>query len=272
MHWLTLNRLLRAERGMQKADLYGQIAAIHKAQAVIEFDLQGHVLMANQNFLDTMGYSLDEVLGQHHRMFIRPEERDSAPMPSSGTKLGQGAYDAGRYRRLRKDGSDIWLQATHSPICDKRGRPLKVIKYATDVSEQQQRQADFEGQLAAIRKSGDHRIRAGRRARYCAPMSCSRMPWATRADEVVGRHHSMFVTPERRARAAYQEFWRKLREGRHDAGQYLRIGKGGRQVWIEASYNPILDAEGRPFKVVKYATDITKRFTAARAAGHGAGA
>ena len=152
MHWLTLNRLLRAERGMQKADLYGQIAAIHKAQAVIEFDLQGHVLMANQNFLDTMGYSLDEVLGQHHRMFIRPEERDSAAYAEFWEKLGQGAYDAGRYRRVRKDGSDVWLQATYSPICDKRGRPLKVIKYATDVSEQQQRQADFEGQLAAISK------------------------------------------------------------------------------------------------------------------------
>ena len=152
MHWLTLNRLLRAERGMQKADLYGQIAAIHKAQAVIEFDLQGHVLMANQNFLDTMGYSLDEVLGQHHRMFIRPEERDSAAYAEFWDKLGQGAYDSGRYRRVRKDGTDIWLQATYSPICDKRGRPLKVIKYATDVSEQQQRQADFEGQLAAISK------------------------------------------------------------------------------------------------------------------------
>ncbi|MFG0233082.1 methyl-accepting chemotaxis protein [Achromobacter sp. 413638] len=263
MHWLTLNRLLRAERGMQKADLYGQIAAIHKAQAVIEFDLQGHVLMANQNFLDTMGYSLDEVLGQHHRMFIRPEERDSAAYAEFWDKLGQGAYDSGRYRRVRKDGTDIWLQATYSPICDKRGRPLKVIKYATDVSEQQQRQADFEGQLAAISKvQAIIEFELDGTILRANELFLDAMGY--RADEVVGRHHSMFVTPEEARGAAYQEFWRKLREGRHDAGQYLRIGKGGRQVWIEASYNPILDAEGRPFKVVKYATDITKRFTAAQ--------
>ncbi|WP_431194565.1 PAS domain-containing protein [Achromobacter insuavis] len=112
MQWLTLKRLLRGERGMQKADLYGQIAAIHKAQAVIEFDLEGHVLMANQNFLDTMGYELDEVLGQHHRMFVVPEDRESAEYLAFWDKLGQGAHDAGRYRRIRRDGSDVWLQAS----------------------------------------------------------------------------------------------------------------------------------------------------------------
>ncbi|MFY2845232.1 PAS domain S-box protein, partial [Achromobacter ruhlandii] len=109
MQWLTLKRLLRAERGMQKADLYGQIAAIHKAQAVIEFDLEGHVLMANQNFLDTMGYELDEVLGQHHRMFVVPDERESAEYLAFWDRLGQGAHDAGRYRRIRRDGGDVWL-------------------------------------------------------------------------------------------------------------------------------------------------------------------
>ena len=203
MHWLTLNRLLRAERGMQKADLYGQIAAIHKAQAVIEFDLQGHVLMANQNFLDTMGYSLDEVLGQHHRMFIRPEERDSAAYAEFWDKLGQGAYDSGRYRRVRKDGTDIWLQATYSPICDKRGRPLKVIKYATDVSEQQQRQADFEGQLAAISKvQAIIEFELDGTILRANELFLDAMGY--RADEVVGRHHSMFVTPEEARGAAYQ--------------------------------------------------------------------
>ena len=196
-------------------------------------------------------------------MFIRPEERDSAAYAEFWDKLGQGAYDSGRYRRVRKDGTDIWLQATYSPICDKRGRPLKVIKYATDVSEQQQRQADFEGQLAAISKvQAIIEFELDGTILRANELFLDAMGY--RADEVVGRHHSMFVTPEEARGAAYQEFWRKLREGRHDAGQYLRIGKGGRQVWIEASYNPILDAEGRPFKVVKYATDITKRFTAAQ--------
>ncbi|NMK47453.1 methyl-accepting chemotaxis protein [Achromobacter sp. Bel] len=263
MQWITLSRLFRAERGMQKADLYGQLSAIHKAQAVIEFDLEGHVLMANQNFLDTMGYSLDEVQGQHHRMFIDPDERESAEYLAFWQKLGQGAYDAGRYRRVRRDGRDVWLQASYNPIFDKRGRPMKVVKYATDITDQQQRQADTEGQLAAISKV-QAIIEFELDGTIIRANDLFLNAVGYHASEVEGRHHSMFVRPEEARTAAYQEFWRKLRSGQHDTGQYLRIGKGGRQVWIEASYNPIFDAEGRPFKVVKYATDITKRFTAAQ--------
>ncbi|PQZ67539.1 histidine kinase [Achromobacter sp. MYb9] len=263
MQWTTLNRLFRGERGMQKADLYGQISAIHRAQAVIEFDLEGHVLMANQNFLDTMGYSLDEVLGQHHRMFIDPDERESAEYLAFWQKLGQGAYDAGRYRRVCRDGRDVWLQASYNPIFDKRGRPVKVVKYATDITDQQQRQADTEGQLAAISKV-QAIIEFELDGTIIRANDLFLNAVGYHASEVEGRHHSMFVRPEEARTAAYQEFWRKLRSGQHDTGQYLRIGKGGRQVWIEASYNPIFDAEGRPFKVVKYATDITKRFTAAQ--------
>jgi len=263
MQWITLNRLFRGERGMKKADLYGQISAIHRAQAVIEFDLEGHVLMANQNFLDTMGYSLDEVLGQHHRMFIDPDERESSEYLAFWQKLGQGAYDAGRYRRVCRDGRDVWLQASYNPIFDKRGRPVKVVKYATDITDQQQRQADTEGQLAAISKV-QAIIEFELDGTIIRANDLFLNAVGYHASEVEGRHHSMFVRPEEARTAAYQEFWRKLRSGQHDTGQYLRIGKGGRQVWIEASYNPIFDAEGRPFKVVKYATDITKRFTAAQ--------
>jgi methyl-accepting chemotaxis protein len=263
MQWTTFSRLFRGNRGMRKADLYGQISAIHKAQAVIEFDLQGHVLMANQNFLDTMGYSLDEVLGQHHAMFIDPAERESAEYAAFWHKLGQGAYDAGRYRRVRKDGSDVWLQASYNPIFDKRGRPLKVVKYATDITDQQHRQADTEGQLAAISKV-QAIIEFELDGTIIRANELFLKTVGYQASEVEGRHHSMFVRPEEARGAAYKEFWRKLRAGEYDTGQYLRIGKNGRQVWIEASYNPIFDAEGRPFKVVKFATDITTRFTAAQ--------
>ncbi|AZS80934.1 methyl-accepting chemotaxis protein [Achromobacter spanius] len=263
MQWITLSRLFRRNRGMQKADLHGQISAIHKAQAVIEFDLQGHVLRANQNFLDTMGYSLDEVLGQHHAMFIDPSERESAEYAEFWHKLGQGAYDAGRYRRVRKDGRDVWLQASYNPIFDKHGRPLKVVKYATDITDQQQRQADTEGQLAAISKV-QAIIEFELDGTIIRANELFLKTVGYQACEVEGRHHSMFVRPEEARGEAYKEFWRKLRAGKYDTGQYLRIGKNGRQVWIEASYNPIFDAEGRPFKVVKFATDITTRFTAAQ--------
>ncbi|WP_241082348.1 methyl-accepting chemotaxis protein [Achromobacter xylosoxidans] len=263
MQWLTLKRLLRAERGMRKADLYGQIAAIHKAQAVIEFDLDGHVLMANQNFLDTMGYELDEVIGQHHRIFVLPDERESADYLAFWERLGQGAHDSGRYRRIRKDGGDVWLQASYNPIFDRHGRPFKVVKYATDITAQQQRQADTEGQLEAISKV-QAIIEFELDGTIIRANELFLNAVGYREDEVRGRHHSMFVSPEEARGSAYADFWHKLRGGRHDTGQYLRIGKNGRQVWIEASYNPIFDAEGRPFKVVKFATDITRRFTAAQ--------
>jgi methyl-accepting chemotaxis protein len=263
MLWHTLGRFIRGYRSTDKVDLLGQIDAIHKSQAVIEFDLNGHILTANQNFLDTMGYALDEIQGHHHRMFIAPQERGSAQYAAFWERLGQGAHDSGRYRRIRKDGSDVWLQASYNPIFDKRGQPLKVIKYATDITEQQHRQADSEGQLAAISKV-QAIIEFELDGTIVRANDLFLNAVGYRADEVLGRHHSMFVTADEARSTAYKDFWRRLRNGEHDTGQYMRLGKGGRQVWIEASYNPIFDAQGRPFKVVKFATDITKRFTAAQ--------
>ena len=258
-----LSRLFGRQRAEQQVDLLGQLAAIHKAQAVIEFDLLGHIIIANQNFLDTMGYRLEEIQGQHHRIFVDPAERDSEVYAQFWKKLGAGKYDAGCYKRIAKDGREVWLQATYNPIMDQNGRPMKVVKYATDVTDQKQRNADFEGQLAAISKV-QAIIEFELDGTIIRANDLFLQTLGYRADEVIGRHHSMFVLPEERSRPAYAEFWRKLGNGEYDTGQYLRIGKNGRQVWIEASYNPILDAEGRPFKVVKYATDITRRFTAAQ--------
>ncbi|MBB1651063.1 MAG: PAS domain S-box protein [Delftia acidovorans] len=260
------SRILDLGGARRQVELDGQLAAIHKSQAVIEFDLQGHVLAANQNFLDTMGYEEGEVIGQHHRMFVDHQMSESPEYAAFWQRLGSGIHDAGRYRRIARDGRDVWLQASYNPIFDRHGRPFKVVKYATDITEQQRRNADAEGQLAAISKVQaiiefdlqGHILHANR-------LFLQAMGYTL--DEVVGRHHSMFVQPHESQSAEYAQFWRKLAGGQHDAGQYLRIGKHGRQVWIEASYNPILDADGRPFKVVKYARDITRRFTAAQTLG-----
>jgi methyl-accepting chemotaxis protein len=241
----------------------GELAAFHRAQAVIEFDLDGHVLNANDNFLSIFGYSLEDVLGQHHRLFVDPAAGASPEYARFWDSLGQGTSHSGRYKRYARDGRLIWLQATYNPVLDRHGRPVKVVKVATDITAEQRRSDDAAGQLAAISKVqaiiefelDGTIVRANR-------LFLDAMGYDE--DEVVGRHHSMFVLPEDRQSTAYAEFWRRLAAGVHDTGQYLRIGKGGREVWIEASYNPILDAEGKPFKVVKYATDITRRFTAAQ--------
>jgi methyl-accepting chemotaxis protein len=228
------SRILDLGGGRRQSELDGQLAALHKSQAVIEFDLQGLVLAANQNFLDTMGYEEHEVIGQHHRMFVDSQVSESPEYAQFWQRLGSGIHDAGRYRRIAKDGRDVWLQASYNPIFDRQGRPFKVVKYATDITEQQHRDADAQGQLAAISKvQAIIEFDLEGNILHANPLFLQAMGYAL--DEIVGRHHSMFVQPHERQSPAYAQFWRKLGSGLHDAGQYLRIGKHGRQVWIEAS-------------------------------------
>ncbi|MEQ8799354.1 MAG: methyl-accepting chemotaxis protein [Salinisphaeraceae bacterium] len=240
----------------QSADYEGQLAAISKAQAVIEFDLDGTIRTANDNFLHALGYTLDQVQGQHHRIFVDPVERESSDYKRFWEKLGRGEYDAGQYKRLTRDGREIWIQATYNPIFDTEGRPFKVVKYATDVTDQVTKSADYVGQLAAISKAQaviefdlDGTIRTANE-NFLNAVGYS-------LDEVRGKHHRIFVDPVERESTEYRQFWDKLGRGEYDAGQYRRVTKEGGDIWIQASYNPILDAAGRPFKVVKYATDVT---------------
>jgi methyl-accepting chemotaxis protein len=245
-------------------DLQAQYTAINRTQAIIEFTVDGKILTANENFLKAIGYTLAEIQGQHHSMFVTPEYRGSLEYKDFWARLGRGEYDAGQYMRLAKGGSEIWIQASYNPIFDKRGRPYKIVKFATDITAQKLAMANYEGQLAAIAKSQavieftlDGTILTAN-ANFLGAMGYS-------LDEVKGQHHRIFVDPAERESVAYKTFWAKLGRGEYDTGQYRRVGKGGRDVWIQASYNPILDAAGHPFKVVKYATDITAQTKAAQA-------
>lgn len=121
---------------LQAADSAGQLAAIDKSQAVIEFSMDGRILSANDNFLAATGYSLDDVRGQHHSLFVEPEYRGSPEYRQFWEKLGRGEYDAGQYRRLGKGGREVWIQASYNPILDLNGKPFKVVKYATDITTQ----------------------------------------------------------------------------------------------------------------------------------------
>ncbi|WP_341894577.1 methyl-accepting chemotaxis protein [Ferrovibrio terrae] len=245
-------------------DLQAQFTAINRAQAIIEFSLDGKILDANENFLKAIGYTLAEIQGQHHSMFVTPEYRASAEYKAFWAKLGRGEYEAAQYMRIAKGGREIWIQASYNPIFDKRGRPYKVVKFATDITEQKLAMANYEGQLSAIGKSQavieftlDGTILTAN------PNFLNALGYSL--DEVKGKHHRLFVDPAERESAAYKTFWTKLGRGEYDSGQYRRVGKGGKDVWIQASYNPIMDAAGRPYKVVKYATDITAQTKAAQA-------
>nr|WP_218242575.1 methyl-accepting chemotaxis protein [Comamonas fluminis] len=250
-------------RRQQYADMQGKLDALNEVQAVIEFDLQGHVLAANDNFLQTMGYAAEDIIGRHHRMFVDEQTSESPEYALFWQQLAAGMHDSGRYRRINSQGQDVWLQASYNPILNSQGKPCKVVKYATDITDQQLREDDARGQLDAIAKvQATIEFDLDGTILDANALFLQTMGYALH--EIVGKHHSMFVQPQERQSAVYQQFWHKLGLGYHDAGQYLRIGKNGRPVWIEASYNPILDADGRPFKVVKFATNITRRVMAAQ--------
>ncbi|WP_445297929.1 methyl-accepting chemotaxis protein [Hydrogenophaga pseudoflava] len=247
---------------LQAADWSGQVQAIGKSQAVIEFDLTGKVLTANDNFLRALGYTLDEIRGQHHSLFVDPAHAATPEYRMFWDKLGRGEYDAGQYKRIGKGGKEVWIQASYNPILDPAGKPVKVVKYATDITAQRLQAADWSGQIEAISKAQaviefdlTGRI-LGANDNFLGALGYS-------LAEIQGHHHSMFVDPVERAQPAYREFWERLGRGQFDAGRYRRLGKGGQEIWIQASYNPILDLNGKPFKVVKYATDVTAQVKAA---------
>ena len=242
---------------LRNADFEGKVAALDVSQAVIEFALDGTILNANPNFLTTVGYDLDEIRGQHHRIFVDPVERESAAYRDFWASLGGGAFQQGEYRRIGKGGRDIWLQATYNPIRDPSGRPMKIVKFASDVTADKLRSIDFAGKIAAIDKAQaviefapDGTILTAN-ANFLAAVGYS-------LAEIAGRHHRIFVEADERDGAAYKAFWERLGDGAYQAGEYRRVAKGGGEVWLQATYNPILDPKsGRPLKIVKFATDIT---------------
>jgi methyl-accepting chemotaxis protein len=249
------------DSGPNMQDLRGQVAAIGRSQAVIEFTLDGKILTANDNFLKALGYSLVEIKGKHHSMFVDPVYRQSAEYRKFWEKLGRGEFDAGQYKRIGKGGKEIWIQASYNAILDRSGRPFKVLKYATDITAQKMRDMDFEGQLAAINKT-QAVIEFTLDGKIVTANENFLKTLGYTLDEIKGRHHGMFVEAAYRQSPDYRMFWEKLVRGEYDANQYKLISKGGKEVWIQASYNPILDASGKPMKVVKFATDVTAQVMA----------
>ena len=240
----------------EREGLKGFASAVHEAYATIEFDLGGHVLGANEAFLALMGYDREEVVGRHHRLFVDPVETASPDYVRFWADLNAGRSFSQVFRRLTKSGREVWIQAVYAPLKDADGAVRKIVKVATDVTQARLQAADHEGQIQAIGKAQaviefalDGRILHAN-DNFLGALGYS-------LAEIKGQHHSMFVEPDFRNSVDYRLFWDKLGRGEFDAGQYRRLGKGGREIWIQATYNPIFDQAGRPFKVVKFATDVT---------------
>ncbi|MRW84712.1 PAS domain S-box protein [Pseudoduganella sp. FT26W] len=240
----------------QDVELQAIHAALNRVQAVIEFDLEGKILHANENFLRVLGYSLSEVQGRHHSMFCEPEFAASPAYKQFWARLAAGEYEHGEYKRLAKGGREIWINASYNPIMDADGKPYKVIKFATDITDTRMRNAEYEGKVSAIVKA-QAVIEFDMNGNVLSANDNFLDVMGYYLDDIKGEHHRMFVDPDFAASADYKRFWQKLNRGEFDSGRYKRVGNNKKTVWIQATYNPIMDLNGNPYKIVKFATDIT---------------
>ncbi|MBN9673157.1 PAS domain S-box protein [Roseibium aggregatum] len=246
---------------LKAAEDQGQIDAINRTQAVIKFELDGTILDANQNFLNTVGYGLDEIVGRHHRMFVEPGYAESADYAAFWKHLAEGKAQQGEFLRFGKNGREVWILAVYNPILDAVGRPISIVKFASDITEQKRRTAVYEGQIQAIGRSQavisfsvDGIVQEANEIFLKVA--------GYRLDEIVGKHHRMFVDEKYAESEEYAEFWKNLGEGKHAAAIYQRKNKAGEPVWLQATYNPIFDASGKLLKITKFATDVTKNMKA----------
>ncbi|MFS2153616.1 methyl-accepting chemotaxis protein [Rhizobium sp. Rhizsp42] len=234
--------------------------AVSRSQAVIEFDMAGKILFANENFCQAMGYSLNEIVGRPHSMFVDPEEARSAEYAAFWKGLNKGEFDRRQYKRIAKGGREVWIEASYNPVF-KGSTPYKVVKFATVITDTKLKSAEDAGKLDALSRAqatieftpDGHILTANEN--FLKTLGYT-------LEEIRGRHHSMFCDPAYAASAEYKEFWRSLAAGQFAADEFARIGKGGRKVFIQASYNPIFDMSGKVFKVVKFATDVSERVRA----------
>ncbi|KRP81067.1 PAS domain S-box protein [Pseudomonas veronii] len=253
----TLKTELAARRA-EVAEYQGLIAALERSMAVVEFDLNGKVLRANDNFMKTLGYSSAQLAGKTHRDFCPSALTSSPAYAEFWQELRAGKFVSGTFKRVDAHGKIIWLEASYNPVLDERGQVVKVVKYALDVTRKVEQEAATRSKLAALDRAmaviefdlNGQVLDANEN--FLAVMGYS-------LTELKGKHHRMFCEPTQVNSPEYADFWRRLNNGEFFTGQFKRIGKHGRVVWLEASYNPVYDGDGKLIKIVKFASDISER-------------
>ncbi|MGF9564314.1 PAS domain-containing methyl-accepting chemotaxis protein [Neorhizobium sp. JUb45] len=233
------------------------LKAMSRSQAIIEFDPSGRVLAANENFCAAMGYAASEIVGQHHKLFVPPEEAASEDYRQFWAKLGRGDFDRRQYKRIGKGGREVWIEASYNPVL--RGdKVYKVVKFATDITEAKLKAADDAGKIAAVSRA-QAVIEFTPEGKILSANENFLQTVGYQLSEIIGQHHAMFCDNDYIHGNEYRGFWTRLQGGEFLASEFKRVGKGGRIIHIQASYNPIFDMNGKVFKVVKFATDITGR-------------
>ncbi|XMD88733.1 PAS sensor-containing MCP-domain signal transduction protein [Campylobacter lari] len=232
--------------------------AISKTMAMIEFQTDGTIISANENFLKTMNYSLDEIKGKHHSMFCLPEVVKSQRYVDFWRDLKSGKSRNGLFRRIAKGGKDIYLEANYLPILNQNNEVYKVIKFANDITQRHYEMLDLKNTIDAANRSmaiiefNPYGEILNANENFTQTMGYS-------LNEIKGKHHSMFCEEKFRNSKEYTIFWEELRSGKFQSGKFIRFGKNNKLIHLEASYNPIKNDDGEIYKVIKFATDITEQ-------------
>ncbi len=262
--------LVEIQRSHQAlASLQAKLAAISRSMAMIEFTPDGTILDANERFCQAMGYSAEELRGKHHRLFCDPGYAKSAEYQQLWRELGQGKAISGTFERIDKAGREVWLEASYMPVLDEQRQVTSVIKVASDISQRVMEEHEIESLLKAISRSMAV-IEFTPQGRVIKANQNFLDTMGYRLDEVVGRHHGLFCLAHERESAEYREFWASLNRGEYHSHRFERVDKHGQTVYLEASYNPIFDSKGRLYKVVKFASDITRQVSTQQSAADAA--
>lgn len=235
-----------------------KMTAISSSMAMIEFTPNGIILEANENFCSTMGYAADELVGKHHRCFCEEAFTRSEDYERLWASLARGEPFSGTIQRLDKGGNEIWLEASYMPVFDKDGKATSVIKVASVITDRITKEHESQSLMNAICRSMAM-IEFTPQGNVITANENFTATMGYRLDEIVGQHHSMFCRQSEASSSAYREFWLSLNRGEFHARSFERVNKMGVVVFLEASYNPILDHKGRLYKIVKFASDITNQ-------------
>lgn len=247
-----------AECQAQLAQALARRSAVDRSMAVIEFLPDGTIVSANENFLSAVGYRLEEVQGRHHRMFCEPAYSNSTEYRRFWERLAAGEFIRDRFRRRDKQGRELWLEASYNPVRDAAGRVVGVFKLATDITAQVLREQQQESLISAIDRSMAV-IEFNLQGEVLTANENFLSLMGYRLDEIRGRHHRQLCTREDAASPEYMQFWERLNRGEFFTGRFKRVNKRGDVVWLRATYNPVFDANGTLYKVVKLATDVTEQ-------------
>jgi|GEM_PF-892513 len=286
--------LAAAQEEMQRLniEIQSNLSAINKALSVVEFDLNGNILKANTNFLRLMGYEWEQISGKHHSLFVENEYAESADYKDFWLRLRNGESFNDDFVRVNSSGKLVWIRGYYFPVLDKVGNPYKIMKFAIDISKMKEQETQIQqaleeaqAQEEEIRQNAEELAAAQEEMQRLNIEIQSNLSAINKAlsvvefdlqgnilkanpnflrlmgyewEQISGKHHSLFVEKEYTESVDYKDFWLRLKNGESFNDDFVRVNSTGKLVWIRGYYFPVLDKFGNPYKIMKFAIDITK--------------